>query len=403
MKYERRATDILKNTRDDDKKNRVRRRLSDYIKANFPHLYTMTGNMGVEFGARRRYFEVAKKASEKNVWQREKDIFWIPLSWQDEVIVVAGLKTKGKFPKEEADLLSGLLSELTYEEFLESQNLRMLDPKCEFTRDLLESDKFKSFEEVIDKGDILGINLRSPQAVILIEVPGLFKKVHQKHAKETREVKSKAVHQECKVLISRLSGAFMNYEQNIFACLSEEDMFVCLKWAKGEVNTLNTIKFFKEKAGYIREVVEKETKISPTIGVGQYYPGLAGLRKSYEDAKSALEIGKKIWGPGRNYHITDVGMFVALSSKIAYERKCELAFQILGPIFSEKDLYKTVNVFLENDMNLSEASKNLHLHRNTLIYRLDKIKKAVALDPRKFSDAVQIKLGLLLYSPEEKC
>jgi carbohydrate diacid regulator len=141
------------------------------------------------------------------------------------------------------------------------------------------------------------------------------------------------------------------------------------------------------------------TGIVPTIGVGQYYPGAEGLRKSFSDAKVAIELGEKIWGPGKVYHITDVGMFIALSNKIPFERKCELAYQVMGKIFSDDSLYKTVSIFLENDMNLSEAAKKLHLHRNTLIYRLDKIKKLIGLDPRKFSDAIKIKLGLVLYAP----
>jgi DNA-binding PucR family transcriptional regulator len=95
-------------------------------------------------------------------------------------------------------------------------------------------------------------------------------------------------------------------------------------------------------------------------------------------------------------------MYISLSENVSPERKAELAHQILGDILKDKDLHKTIKVFLEMNMSLTDAAKKLHLHRNTLIYRLEKIKKEYGLDPRKFSDAVQIKLGLMLYSPESK-
>lgn len=385
-----------------DKLIKIQERLEEYVKKDVPNLFAITGRLGVQVGTKRWYWEQAKKAAETGKAQKEgKDIYWIPLSWQKEVVAVCGVKGYKEYPEEEEKLLKGLVEKIAYEQFIQEQLNKMIDPRSTFVKELLETDKIKSFEQAIDKGDILGINLRAPQAVIIIRTPGLFEQYHVKYKNLSEESMVIKVTEDCQKMMYKLSSAFQNYEKNIFACIAP-DLFVSLKWVRGQVNTLNTIKFFKQKAEYMKEIVKKEIDIEPTIGVGQYYPGLAGLRKSFSDAKVALELGEKIWGGGKVYHIVDVGMLVALSKDINFERKCELAFQIMNEIFADDSLYKTVNLFLENDMNLTEAAKKLHLHRNTLIYRLDKIKKSIGLDPRKFSDAIQIKLGLILYSPKNR-
>jgi carbohydrate diacid regulator len=386
-----------------DKVLKIQSQLEDYLKKDVPSIFAITGKLGVQVGEKKWYWEKAKKAAETRKYQKEgRDIFWIPLVWQGEVAAVCGVQGFTEYPKEQAKLLEGLIEKIAYEQFIEEQVNKMIDPRSMFVKELLETDKIKTFEQAIDKGDILGINLRAPQAVIIIRTPGLFKRYHEKYQGLSDESLAVKITEDSQKMMHQLSTAFQNYEKNIFACIAP-DLFISLKWVRGQVNTLNTIKFFKNKAEFLRKTIKEELQIDATVGVGQYYPGLSGLRKSFNDAKVALHLGEKIWGGGKTYHIVDVGMLVALSKEINFERKCELAFQIMKDIFADDSLFKTVNVFLENDMNLTEAAKKLHLHRNTLIYRLDKIKKSIGLDPRKFSDAIQIKLGLILYSLKIRC
>lgn len=349
-------------------------------------------------GKDKKFFPAAARAATLKKDTADEKYIWHPIMWQEKVVVICGLKKNPTANAEETKMIDGLLNEMSYEFFLRDQLNKLLDPKSNFISELLRSNKFTNLDQAIDRADIIGLNLRSPQAVILIKVPGLFKNFHEKCRTATEDKAAVLIDNECLKITKALQAAFQNYEQNIFARL-EPDIFVCLKWARGQINTLNTINFYKKKAEYISSIIEKETKIKPTIGVGQYYPGLSGLKKSYSDAQIALSLGEKIWGGEAVYHIADVGLFVALSQETTFDRKCELAHQVLGPIFDDRSLLKTVDIFLENDMNLTEASKKLHLHRNTLIYRLDKIKKETGLDPRLFSDAIQIKLGLMLYGP----
>ncbi|MBW6431867.1 helix-turn-helix domain-containing protein [Patescibacteria group bacterium] len=376
--------------------------LIEILQKSVPNLLALTGGMGISFGEKKNFYPKAKVAAQTKKVVKDNNNYWIPLSIKDKVQIICGI-TSDVYPVSEIDLVTGLFKEFRYQYFLKKQVEKFIDPKSSFIKKILLTNEIKTMDEAIDNGDIVGVNLRSPQAVILIKVPGFLTRTQQKCELLSEEECSEIVSKECNKVIKAISQGFKKYDQNIITYL-ESEMFVVLKWAKGQVTTLNTIKFYKNKGKYIRSIVKKSTNLDPSIGVGQYYPGLKGLKKSYNDAKIALELGGKIFDKERVHHIADIGMFVSLSENVNFERKCELAHQILGEIISDKDLFRTLKIFLESNMNLTDAAKKLHLHRNTLIYRLDRIKADVGLDPRKFSDAIQIKLGLMLYSPlNNKC
>ena len=66
-------------------------------------------------------------------------------------------------------------------------------------------------------------------------------------------------------------------------------------------------------------------------------------------------------------------------------------------VFEDEDMLSTAEEFLENSLNISETSRNLYMHRNTLMYRLDKIERITGLNIRKFSDAVTFRIITVLY------
>lgn len=357
----------------------------------------IASNIGVSFGENKKFYQKAREAAQNKKTTVDRNIHWVPFVKKEKTHLVCGIRSKEAASKE-IDSLNTLYFEFKYRNFLEKQVEKLQDVKSTFVKKILLTDEIKTMEDAIYNGDIVGVNLRSPQAVILVEIPGFLRSVQEKCEYITKEKCTEKFRSECSSLIRAVDKGFKNYDENITVHL-EGDIFVVLKWARGHINTLNTISFFKKKAKYIESIINKKTKLKADIGIGQYYPGLNGLKKSYNDAKTALEIGKKIFDDKNIHHIADIGLFVSLSKNVSFDRKCELAHQILGEIITDKELFRTVKTFLDCNMNLSEAAKKLRLHRNTLIYRLNRIKKEAGLDPRKFKDAVQIKLGLMLYSP----
>jgi len=322
-------------------------------------------------------------------------IHWSPFVYEQETVGVLGVVVeRGNVTKEAISLLQGLAEVIVHQYMLIDRIHSTEVMKSSFITSALTSAQINP-DEIHRQADILGLNLRSNQAVMLFDLEGFEAEHLANLAHLSREEQRLEIIKATEAIDQLVKSSFDNYQDNIVA-YSGSDRFILLKGIGGDnLNTLNTVRFLKKRATYLAETLAKIHTRSPiTIGVGQYYPDLGGLRKSYQDAKLALGVGTKVWGSGRVYHIKDVGMYITLANTTT-ERKAELAHQILNPLMRDTQLFTTVQTFLANNLNLTDAATKLHIHRNTLIYRLDKTKKLIALDPRHFDDALQIKLGLM--------
>jgi carbohydrate diacid regulator len=323
---------------------------------------------------------------------------WWPFIYEDQTVAVFGLPVEdGPITQEAITLLQGLAEVIVYQHFLLDKIQSAERVRADFLKATLTAAAVDA-TDIYRQADILQLGLRSPHAVILIELEGFAADVLTKHQQLSREEQTLQLAAAAEVINQHLAAAFKNRSENLVAYF-EGDQFAFLKGINMDSpTTLNTIRFMKEQAEEVYKALNSlNLGHTITIGVGQYYPDLGGLRKSYQDAKLALEVGSKVWGRGRRYHIKDVGMFITLAGT-SQDRKAELAHQILSPLLRDEQLFKTIQAFLSCGLNLTDAAEKLHIHRNTLIYRLDKTKKLVGLDPRHFDDALQIKLGLMFYS-----
>ena len=131
-----------------------------------------------------------------------------------------------------------------------------------------------------------------------------------------------------------------------------------------------------------------------TIGVGNYHPGIDGLRTSYDEAVSAAEMGSQAWDPHRLYHIDDFGVVAPLLTGLDHS-SVALSRELLEQLDQQRDIIETLEAFFAANMSMTETAKQLGIHRNTLVYRLDRITDTLGLDPRLFDDAVQIRLAIL--------
>jgi carbohydrate diacid regulator len=322
---------------------------------------------------------------------------WWPFVYEEQTIAVFGLPIdNGPITQEAVTLLQGLAEVIVYQHFLLDKIQSAERVRADFIKHALTSPTVDP-PDIYRQADILQLHLRAPQAVMLIHVDGLEREIRAQHAHLSTEEQQLQVDAVAETINTSIREGFKNLQDNLVAYFGN-DQFVLLKGISGEsLTTLNTIRFMNEKAEYAYHIMQQLGLGHPvTIGVGQYYPDLGGLRKSYQDAKLALEVGSKVWDLGRVYHIKQVGMFITLANT-SQDRKAELAHQILSPLLRDEQLFKTVQVFLASGLNLTDAAEKLHIHRNTLIYRLDKTKKIINLDPRHFDDALQIKLGLMFY------
>ncbi|HUC20410.1 MAG TPA: helix-turn-helix domain-containing protein [Candidatus Polarisedimenticolaceae bacterium] len=324
-------------------------------------------------------------------------VAWCPFVYENQTIGAFGIIEESlRITPEAIGLLQGLAEVIAHQHFLLDHIQPTEKMRATFLHQVLSSTKINP-NEAYRQADILQMNLRLPQAILLVDVENLEAKLTKPAASPSSEAYNNRLAEHTNKIRSKILEAFQN-SGGIISSYIGQNQFVVSKCITGEnLTTRNTTRFLIEKAAYLHEISRKAFPDHKfTIGVGQYYPDLGGLRKSYQEAKLALSVGSKVWESGRIYHIKQVGMYVTLAN-VAQEHKAELAHQILHPLLQDEQLYKTVQTFLAAGLNLTEAAEQLHVHRNTLIYRLDKTKKIIGLDPRVFDDALQIKLGLMFY------
>lgn len=324
-------------------------------------------------------------------------VIWSPFVYEQQTIGVFGVSLyQGQLTAEALNLLQGLAEVIIHQYYLLDRVQSGASAQTEFLKDFLTSSSI-DHDSVKHQADILQLNLRAPQAVLLTRLHGFESSVHAGSAHLSAEEQRLELVRATDRVVDQIKQGLAGVADSM-ASYFGEDTFVILKPVEStNPNPLNTLKQLTE-AGHSLHRLLKEPQQKPTVGVGQFYSDLGGMRKSYQDASLALMVGSKVWGPGRVYHIKQVGMFITLAN-IPQDRKAELAHQILHPLLRDEQLYKTVRLFLDSGLNLTAAAQNLHIHRNTLIYRLDKTKKLIGLDPRHFDDALQIKLGLMFYQP----
>lgn len=152
---------------------------------------------------------------------------------------------------------------------------------------------------------------------------------------------------------------------------------------------------FKKTLNNLHYNLKSELITDITIGVGNFKSGVDGIKESFEESRTALQFGKQIWGENKIFHYDNFGVIAPLFSG-ANKDNVNFSKNVIAKISKNNELFKTLNIYLENDMSLSKTSKILKIHRNTLVYRLEKIEGITDLDPRLFEDAFRLYMALIL-------
>ena len=151
---------------------------------------------------------------------------------------------------------------------------------------------------------------------------------------------------------------------------------------------------FAEYTEAVLGTMEVEGISGITAGIGREAEKITGLRNSYLDAKNAIRIGTRYHSKKRVFQYTEQGIERILEC-IPADKQYQIRHCMFGDFSGEKlsgEMLETARVFFLNDLNLTATSRQLFIHRNTLNYRLDKIKKDFGLDLRSFNDALVFRI-----------
>lgn len=138
------------------------------------------------------------------------------------------------------------------------------------------------------------------------------------------------------------------------------------------------------------------TKVS--IGIGTAVESIKDLARSYKEAQVAIEVGK-VFDTEKNivsYENLGIG-------RLIYQLPTTLCEMFLSEVFKkgsietlDRETLLTIQCFFENNLNVSETSRKLFVHRNTLVYRLEKVRKLTGLDLREFDHAITFKVAMMV-------
>ena len=147
----------------------------------------------------------------------------------------------------------------------------------------------------------------------------------------------------------------------------------------------------------MKDAVEQEGE-DIRVALGTIVGEIKEVSSSYKEARMALDVGKIFFDDRAINAYSDLGI-----GRLIYQLPIPLCKMFIREIFDgrspddfDEETLTTINKFFENSLNVSETSRQLYIHRNTLVYRLDKLQKSTGLDLRVFEDAITFKIALMV-------
>ena len=229
--------------------------------------------------------------------------------------------------------------------------------------------------------------------LLLVDIYNRAKKLHIEvsvprlvYLIETKSEKDGIVTELLKGMFSVQNGDYITSvdESNVILIKSLEDGY--------------TQDSFLDIANTIVDMMNTEAMLNVKVAFGTVVSELKDVSKSYKEAKMSLDVGKIF------YAEKDVMAYSTLGiGRLIYQLPINLCRIFIKEIFGDsipeeldEEMLTTINKFFENNLNVSETSRQLFVHRNTLVYRIEKMQKCTGLDIRTFDDALTFKIALMV-------
>ena len=190
-----------------------------------------------------------------------------------------------------------------------------------------------------------------------------------------------------------LQSVYPARDRDFVLSMSEADVVVIREFASG-VEPFE----LEQAAIQLQSSIESDTGVHCVVGIGSPVNHLRELADRYKEAQTAIEVSRVFDTEKTVMSYDSLGI-----GRIIYQLPTTLCEMFLAEVFKknpieslDQETLYTINKFFENNLNVSETSRKLFVHRNTLVYRLEKIKKLTGLDLREFDHAIVFKVALMV-------
>ena len=315
----------------------------------------------------------------------------IPFSYSGSTVGYIVLEAEMPNHEEIAPLIRSIAELVMHQSLVLEQIPRQDERLDKFIYDLLNQPQ-PDWSLLAAEARLFDIELDRPRIAIVIQIDDPSLTARYQDPSGDREVRLTRY----KSGINRaLNSFYTSSRENVVSYLGGTS-FCILKdiLTSGDSDLASGLESFKKSLSVIYGILKSELKPATTVGIGNYHPGLEGLRQSYHEASSAIELGSQTWDVDRIYHIDDFGVVAPLLSGVD-ENNIYFSRELLDRVGENHEIIQTLEAFFNFDMSLTRTAEMLKIHRNTLVYRLDRITETLGLNPRVFDDAIQIKLAIL--------
>lgn len=165
-----------------------------------------------------------------------------------------------------------------------------------------------------------------------------------------------------------------------------------------ELSSTETYEDLESIALMLVDMLGTEAMTQAWVSCSNVAENLTQLSNAYKEARTAMEIGKIFYAERNVFSYRKLGI-----GRLIYQLPVSLCEMFIQEIFGDESMdsidsetLAVIRTFFENNLNLSETSRQLYVHRNTLVYRFEKIQKKFGLDLRTFEDALTFKLAMLV-------
>lgn len=327
----------------------------------------------------------------------------LPIEYNNKIIGVVGITGEPNEVTPFGEVIKMTVEMMLQQEFLLKELQLEQQARENFIQDMISGRIGNDSDLFITRGQIVGYDILIPRVALVMDIYQ-FGKTAQKSFQTFRGLKEGEIYlQRLKnEVVKTIQEIFINSPQEIVSYLGG-DRFVVLK----TINLKDLAEMARKKIFLIGEkiknTISQRMKFKVTIGIGEYHEGIRGLNKSFKEATQALDVGTRLEGAGDIYYINDLGIG-RLLAEIRNNTQREI---IRNTFYSTKDkrgkkmneiLLDTLKSFFDNNLSISKTAQAIYAHRNTLLYRLRRIKEITGLDPKKFDDAMQLRMALKMKS-----
>jgi carbohydrate diacid regulator len=229
--------------------------------------------------------------------------------------------------------------------------------------------------------------------MLLVDIYNRAKKLHIASEKPRVVYLIEAQNDKDNISMELLKNIFGDQEGAYITAVEQKNI-ILIK----DVSSMNAYSEIDQTAQIIVDMLNSEAMLSAKVAYGTIVPELKEVSKSYKEAKMALDVGKIFYmeKPVTAYNTLGIG-------RLIYQLPVNLCRIFIQEVFGDNipdelddEILMTVQKFFDNNLNVSETSRQLYIHRNTLVYRIEKLHQSTGLDVRKFDDALTFKIALMV-------